>query len=150
MLCNRCSPWGFTILRVITGAILVNHGWVKLFGDSAGLLTFFESTPLPAPAAMLMLAGIIEFFGGIALILGIFTRVVAFIAALEFVVIVFVIKLSLGFTKMELDLLLLATLFALSCVGGGAASLGQLFKGKSTAGEKGKLGGHGSEAMSGR
>ena len=143
-LCNKCTPWGLSLLRVVLGAILLNHGWIKLFGDNAGLLAFFESTVLPAPGAMLMLAGIIELVGGIALILGVYTRVVAFIVALEFVVIVFIIKLSQGFTALEFELLLLASLIAITCIGGGAATLPHLF------GKGGKHGGHGAEAMGGR
>lgn len=145
-ICKRCAPWGLTALRVVLGAILINHGYGKLFGDTSGMLAFFESTVLPAPGFMLMLAGIIEFFGGILLVAGLFTRVVASIVIVQFVVIVLFVKLQMGFSKMELDLIILASAFALSCLGAGAAGIDEFVHKKKGTGERG---GHGQEAIGG-
>lgn len=69
-------------LRVATGALLMPHGAQKLFGAFGGggldgTAQFFESVGYPAPAAMALLVGVIEFFGGLCLVLGLLTRPVA-------------------------------------------------------------------------
>ncbi len=121
--CATCAPWGFTFLRLMVGAILINHGFPKLFGETAQMLAFFESTILPFPAFMLWLAGVLEFFGGIALLLGAATRFISTMLVLEFLVIVLFVKLRVGFSAMEFDLLLLASLYALASVGAGKWSI---------------------------
>ena len=147
-VCQACAPWGLVVLRIVLGAILINHGYVKLFGESAGLLAFFESTVLPMPGFMLLLAGAIEFFGGILLVLGLWSRLVGLIVALEFLVVVLFIKLSQGFTALEFELLILAVAFAISSLGSGAFSLEAFWKNKGKK-EHSMKGGHGGEAIGG-
>jgi putative oxidoreductase len=137
-----------TVLRVILGLILINHGYVKLFGDSAGVLAFFESTVLPMPGILLILSGVIEFFGGLMLVLGVFVRYTATIASIQWVVIILFVKINLGLAEMEFDLLILASLFTLSSLGGGALEMESIWKKKPTE-EGSQHGGHGAEAMGG-
>lgn len=143
----KWASWSLTLLRVVTGLVLLNHGWPKLFGDpsvKAGLLAFFESTVLPAPGAMLMLAGIIEVVGGILLILGAFVCYTTLVVAIEFLVIILFVKLTNGFTSMELDLFVLSSALLLMTNGAGALSAESMMKKKGSADA-----GHGSESMSG-
>jgi putative oxidoreductase len=70
------------LLRIVAGLLFVTHGIQKTFG--------FPPNPmmhLPVPLqSQLGVAGIIEIIGGSMIILGLFTRVVAFILAGEMAV----------------------------------------------------------------
>ena len=75
------SPLAEPLVRVAAGLMLVPHGAQKLFGwfggyglDATGQ---FFATKLGLPASLALLAGLIEFAGGIALALGLVTRPVA-------------------------------------------------------------------------
>jgi len=61
------------LLRVITGFLFMPHGAQKLFGVLGR-----DAVPW---MSLMGLAGILEFFGGILILLGIFTRPVAFVLA---------------------------------------------------------------------
>ena len=62
-----------TILRVSMGVLLLAHAGLKLFiFTPAGTVGYFASLGLPGPLAYLVIAA--ELFGGIALILGVYSR----------------------------------------------------------------------------
>lgn len=62
-----------TILRVSTGALFLAHVGLKLFVFTpAGTAAYFESLGFPGPLAYLVIAA--ELFGGIALMLGFYSR----------------------------------------------------------------------------
>lgn len=62
-----------TVLRVSMGVLFLAHAGLKLFiFTPAGTAAFFASLGLPGPLAYVVIAA--ELFGGIALILGIFSR----------------------------------------------------------------------------
>ena len=62
-----------TILRVSMGGLFLAHAGLKLFVFTpAGTVGYFESLGLPGPLAYLVIAA--ELFGGLALILGAYTR----------------------------------------------------------------------------
>jgi putative oxidoreductase len=73
-----------SVLRIVVGLLFVMHGTQKLFGFP----------PLPAGAVMppfgmlsqLGLAAILETFGGLAIVLGLFTRPIAFLLSGEMAV----------------------------------------------------------------
>jgi putative oxidoreductase len=145
---GKCASWALTVLRVVTGLVLLNHGWPKLFGDAAtkaGMLAFFESTVLPAPGAMLMLAGALEVVGGILLIVGAFTAITSLVLMLQFAVIILFVKLSNGFSSMELDLFVISSLLVIYSHGAGSMGVESMMSGKKTTTDSG----HGSEAMTG-
>ena len=74
---NAWQPRVLSILRIVAGLLFLQHGLVKLFGFPM---------PFPNPVgtfSMLWFAAAIEIVGGILLILGIFSRWVAFILAGE-------------------------------------------------------------------
>jgi len=68
-------PRFLSILRIVVGALIMVHGAQKLFNLPPGPVEFFH-TPLLSLAGI---AGILEFFGGLFILLGLFTRPVAFI-----------------------------------------------------------------------
>src|SRR6476661_1784693 len=70
------------VLRIVTGLLFVMHGTQKWFGYPPNPMMKF---PVPL-TSMLGTAGVIETIGGIAIILGLFTRVVAFVLCGEMAV----------------------------------------------------------------
>ena len=73
---SHLSAYGAFILRVALGALFIAHAGLKLFVFTpAGTVAFFASLGLPAVFAYATMAA--ELFGGIALVLGVFTRVVS-------------------------------------------------------------------------
>jgi len=70
MLDNMAAPYGVFLLRVALGVMFLAHAGLKIFVFTlAGTVGFFESVGLPGIFA--------ELVGGVALLLGLFTRQVA-------------------------------------------------------------------------
>lgn len=103
---------GKLILRVVLGFIFFIHGLSKFQGGIANTVGFFESIGIPGFTAYVV--AIIELIGGIALILGIGTRINSLLFAVIMLGAIFTVKLPLGFfgngqmIGYELDLVLLA------------------------------------------
>ena len=72
-----------TALRVVTGFLFFQHGYPKLFGSLPGS---GESEPPVELMTLMGLSGVLETFGGILIMLGLFTRPVAFVLAGEMAV----------------------------------------------------------------
>ena len=75
-LSNSQKSTLYSVFRILVGYMFLIRGGQKLFG------WFSESGPVELMSLM-GLAGIIEFFGGLFIVLGLYTSVVALIAALE-------------------------------------------------------------------
>ena len=130
-LTEALSPLAEPLVRATAGLLLLPHGAQKLFGwfggygvESTGQ---FFAAKLGLPPALALIAGLIEFFGGIALATGLATRFVAgLVFGLMFVAIVQV-HLGNGFfwTSGGFEYPLMWGLIALSFVirGGGRYSL---------------------------
>lgn len=71
------------ILRILAGGLFFMHGSPKLFGWFGGMGETGESAPL---FSLMGLAGVLEVFGGLLILLGLFTRPVAMIIALEMII----------------------------------------------------------------
>jgi len=69
---NGWSPRVLSILRFIAGFLMIWHGSQKLFGFPIAL-------PAGAEGPIVLTAGIIEFFGGLLILGGLFTRPAAFL-----------------------------------------------------------------------
>ena len=70
------SPRALALLRIVAALLFIAHGTMKLFNFPAG------ETPMSVELFSLMgLAGILETFGGLLLLVGLFTRPVAFVLA---------------------------------------------------------------------
>jgi putative oxidoreductase len=73
------AGFGLTTIRIVVGVIFAAHGAQKLFGmfggyGIAGTAQYMESLGLAPGHLMAILAGGTEFFGGLALIIGLLTR----------------------------------------------------------------------------
>ncbi|WP_010200989.1 DoxX family protein [Psychrobacter sp. PAMC 21119] len=120
------------ILRVPIGLILAAHGAQKLFGwfggnGLAGTAQWLSSMGMEPGLLMAILAGGAEFFGGLALVLGLLTRPAALVAAFTMLVAIFSVHISNGLFAAdggyEYALVLMVALLALAVQGGGSLSL---------------------------
>ncbi len=111
------------ILRVVVGLILMRHGLPKL-KNLKGTGEWFQGIGFKPGTLWAAVAGVTEFVGGLAIVLGFLTQLAALFVALEFIVILVKFKKDEMFAKeSELDWLILAAALALLTLGGGAASL---------------------------
>jgi putative oxidoreductase len=79
MIDSRTAPYAALLLRVSLGGLFLAHAGLKFFVFTpAGTAKFFGSVGLPPELAYLVIAA--EVLGGIALILGVWTRIVAILA----------------------------------------------------------------------
>jgi putative oxidoreductase len=79
MIDHQTAPYAALALRVAMGSLFIAHAGLKVFVFTpAGTAGFFDSLGLPGFLAYLVIA--VELLGGIALILGVATRVVALAA----------------------------------------------------------------------
>lgn len=125
------SPLAEPMVRVAAGLLLVPHGAQKLFGLFGGYgleaTSQFFATKLGLPASFALLAGLIEFIGGLALAAGLATRLAAALVVGVMAVAVFHVHLSKGFfwTQGGYEYPLLWGVVALAFVirGGGRYSL---------------------------
>ncbi|WP_369857214.1 DoxX family protein [Candidatus Thalassolituus haligoni] len=122
------------ILRVPVGLVLAAHGSQKLFGwwggyGLEGTGQWMASIGLEPGYLMALLAGSAEFFGGLALVLGLLTRPAALVIALTMLVAIFSTHISHGLflsnNGYEYALSLLAVTAALTVQGGGSLALDQ-------------------------
>ena len=79
-----------TLLRVVSGLLFAQHGAQKLFGWLGG-------EQVQDVMSMIGIAGVLEFFGGILIMIGLFTRPVAFILSGEMAVAYFMAHFPRGF-----------------------------------------------------
>ena len=128
---NALAPYAEVAVRVATGAFLMPHGAQKLFGLFGGYgpeaTGQFFASKLGLPASLAVVTGAIEFFGGLALAVGLLTRPVAALVFGMMAVAVLQVHLANGFfwTDMGYEYPLLWGILALSYVvrGGGRYSL---------------------------
>lgn len=120
---------GIAIVRVVTGVIMLAHGAQKLFQFGiAGVTQGFAGMGVPLPNIVAPLVAVLEFAGGIALILGVLTRLVSLGLAIDMLGALFIVHLANGFflpNGYEFVLILLATTVALVIAGAGAFSIDQ-------------------------
>ncbi len=112
------TPRILSVLRIITGFLFVAHGTQKLFN--------YPASPQNAPVALMSfmgLTGVLEFGGGLLILLGLFTRPTAFILSGMMAVAYFMAHASGGFlplvNKGELAVLYCFVFLFLSVAGGG-------------------------------
>ena len=120
--------FGPAVLRLALGAIFIAHGAQKLFGWGGGVITMSGSAPL------ILTTGVVEFVGGILLVLGAFTVVSAAALAITMVIAFWRVHLANGFFLnwtlapgqghgYEYSLALIGGLVCLALTGPGALSV---------------------------
>ena len=121
---------GLTILRLATGAIFAAHGAQKLFVYGfAGVTGAFGEMGIPMPGITGPATGLVEFFGGLALVVGLLTRLAGFGLAVTMLGAISLVHIGGGFfapNGVEFPLALLAAASALAFTGAGRYSVDAL------------------------
>lgn len=119
------APQLRSVLRVVAGFLFMAHGTQKLFGAPAA-----EPRDPVELLSLIGVAGVLESFGGLLLLLGLLTRPVAFLLAGEMAVAYFLRHLPRGFwpilNRGELAALYCFVFLYFAAVGGGPWSLDAL------------------------
>lgn len=129
---GKYSPYIYALLRFVTGFLLTLHGAQKLFGfpppEKAGQLSVLTTV-----------AGVIEFGGGLMILLGLFAGFAAFIASGLFAVAYFMVHASGGFSpieeggnKGERAVIYCFVLLYIAARGSGVLSIDSLIRGNKT------------------
>ena len=118
------------ILRVTLGAIFIMHGGQKLFVYGfAGVSGAFAQMGIPLPSLLGPFTAFVEFFGGIALVLGLLTRLAAVAIGGTMIVAILTVHINGGFfgpAGVEFPLSLLGGAIMLAISGAGELSLDAL------------------------
>lgn len=118
---KKCCPHnpdiGLLLMRVALAAVFIVHGWMKLSNMEA-TVSFFGSIGLPALLAWAV--AIIEFVGGIMVLLGVYMCIAGGLLAAVMLGAIITVKGSMGFVGgYEFDLVLLLLALGLASVGPG-------------------------------
>jgi putative oxidoreductase len=121
---------GLAILRVVVGVVFIAHGAPKLFGGAEMTADFFLQIGIPLPLLAAWVVALLEFFGGIVLILGFLVTPVALLLSLQMLLGIILVHAPNGWYVVgsgqggvEFNVLLLAALLALVFAGPGLASI---------------------------
>jgi putative oxidoreductase len=91
---GRFTP---VVVRIVFGTMMAAHGWDKIQGGPTGFGEFLGSElGLPAGVALGWLVTMLEFVGGIMLVVGFLARPVAFLLAVELVGAIYFVTWSNG------------------------------------------------------
>jgi putative oxidoreductase len=104
---NNKLAWSTLILRVVLGITFFLHGLDKFNSGIGNTVGWFESIGLPGGLAYAV--AVIELVGGLLVIVGLGTKIVAALLAVIMLGAIFTAKLSMGFLNgYELDIALFA------------------------------------------
>jgi putative oxidoreductase len=124
---ERLRPLALLLLRCGLALVFIFHGYPKLFGKTAVFVTAFEGLGLPG--YLVYVTAVIETFGGLMLLLGLFTPVAALLLLLDMGGAIWKYNFSEGLyavREYELPLVLGLAALALATMGAGPFSLDHL------------------------
>ena len=124
-----------TILRIVTGFLFAAHGWQKFNEFTiAGTQAAFAQMGVPAANLVAPVTATLELVGGVALILGVLTRVFAALLAVNMLGALILVHASAGVFVAtggyELVLILAAAALAVALVGAGKVSVDKALFGR--------------------
>jgi putative oxidoreductase len=119
------SPRALAVLRIVSAVLFIQHGTAKIFGIPH--VVYFDGLQLFSLAG---LAGVLEVFGGLAILVGLFTRPIAFVLSGEMAVAYFIAHAPSGLLPLlnggEVAALYSWLFLYLAVAGGGTWSLDAL------------------------
>ena len=124
---KKYNDYFYLVFRVLIGLGFLLHGGQKLFGifGSKGTVDLFS---------LMGLAGVIEFFGGLLIIFGLFTTIIAVISAVEMIVAMIMAHFPKGINPLtnggEAAMIYFAAFLVMIAYGSGRISLDKKFRKK--------------------
>ena len=126
---SKSTALPLTLLRIIVGFLFMPHGAQKLFGWLGGMGGAGVSAPFPT---LMWFAGVLEFFGGLCIMLGVWTRPVAFLLSGQMATGYFMAHVSRGFWPLlnrgELAVLYCFVFLFFAAAGGGPFTVDRLWR----------------------
>ncbi len=121
---------GLAVLRIVTGVVVAMHGYQKFFTMGIpGVTGFFTQLGAPLPHVSAIVVASLELFGGVALVLGLLTRLLAIPLAIDMLVAIILFHSKHGFfvpQGIEFVTMLMASCIALGFAGPGALSIDRI------------------------
>ena len=128
---SSLQPLGLLALRCALGIIFVTHGYPKLTQSTVAMQGIFVQHGLPG--RLVYVAGVLETFGGLLLIVGLFTRAAGLLLAVEMAVAIIKVHSAHGIMALrdyEFPLALACAAVAIATVGAGVLSVDHLLFGR--------------------
>lgn len=120
-----CRDYSLFVLRLFVGIVFLVYGSLKLFGGLEGFAGFLQQAGVPLPGTMAPLVAAVEFFGGLAILLGTGTRIATLLLTAVMIVAMITVTLPRGFAGgYDINLALLGGLLALLLAGPGKPAAG--------------------------
>lgn len=124
--CEKWTPYVLGVMRIIVGFLFLQHGSAKLLGVPH--VAMFDGLQL---MSLMGLAGVLELVGGTLILIGLFTRPVAFILSGQMAVAYFMAHAPNGFLPIlnqgELAVLYSFVFLYLAFAGAGKLSLDSIY-----------------------
>lgn len=122
MVLEKLAQYGPLPIRILAGIAFIIHGIPKL--SNIVRTEHFFSSMIGLPATLGPVVGLLEVVGGIALLVGVLTRIASILFIIEMIGSTIIAKLPKGFVGgYELDLLLLSIAVSLILSGPGRISI---------------------------
>ena len=113
------ADYAYTILRIGGGLIFVPFGYAKLFGGRfEGAVKFFTKIGLEPASALVTYVGMVEFFGGLAVAVGLLTRPIAGLMTINMLVVVFYVYWEMAWGRIAFPLLWAVVMLVIFIRGG--------------------------------
>lgn len=124
---NRRQPWGSLVLRLALALSMVVHGYQKVFPHDALHHFTHYLAALGIPGWLGYVSAFTELVGGVLILLGLFTRIVALFISINMLVALFAVAIHHGYGSYSYVAALAAIAIMLIFTGGGALSLDRKF-----------------------
>ena len=124
---KRLEPLTQLLLRLGLALVFMYHGYPKLFGENERIIEAFQAIGLPT--YVVYLTGTIEFFGGLALALGLLTPIAGLLLLLDMAAAMWKYNFNEGIyavREYELPLTLGLACLLIAATGGGPLSVDRL------------------------
>ena len=127
---NVLEPLSYPLIRFVAGAMMVPHGYAKVFGGIEGTTKFFASVGLEPALILAWYVGLLELVGGVCVAFGFLTRFISAQLVGLLAVATFYIHLPSGFLWVkggfEYPLFWMVIMIAITIQGGGKLSVDNL------------------------
>ena len=124
------EPLSYPLIRFVAGAMMVPHGYAKVFGGIEGTTKFFASVGLEPALTLAWYVGLLELVGGVCVAFGFLTRFMSAQLVGLLAVATFYIHLPSGFFWVkggfEYPLFWMVIMIAITIQGGGKLSVHNL------------------------